>query len=141
MDVPEMASCVPGIEQVVRKGNDTYAGQLRVKLGPLRLTLRGTMQMVKREPESGHAAIRAEARDGLASGFQATAEMQVTALGPERTELVVSADVRLTGILGELGQPLIRKKAAAKMAEFAKNATARLAPSAGPSRRSQASVE
>ena len=50
--------------------------------------------------------------------------MQLHELGPAETELVVETDARLLGRLGEFGQPLIRKKADAMLADFTRNVAA-----------------
>ena len=42
----------------------------------------------------------------------------------EETELSLSSDLTFMGKLGEMGQPLIRKKAESTMEEFARNLVA-----------------
>ena len=42
-------------------------------------------------------------------------------LGPDKTQLDISADTTFMGKLGELGQPIIRRKTAATIDQFAKN--------------------
>ena len=47
--------------------------------------------------------------------------MKVTAKSPDETELEIMADTTFMGRLGELGQPIIRRKARNTLEEFSKN--------------------
>jgi carbon monoxide dehydrogenase subunit G len=122
MDVPRMAVCVPGVERVEPKGEDEYEGRMRVRVGPIGLTLDGVMRVQERDQENWRAAVRAEANDKRAGGgLHATAHMDLIENGADSTDLFIRAEARLLGRLGEFGQPLIRRKAEAMMAEFARN--------------------
>ena len=43
MDVPAVSRCVPGIGNVEAVGQDTYRGSILVRVGPVRLSLEGTI--------------------------------------------------------------------------------------------------
>ena len=45
MDVPQMATCVPGVSEVIATGEDQYAGRMKVTFGPIRLTLQGQLSI------------------------------------------------------------------------------------------------
>ena len=47
--------------------------------------------------------------------------MKVTAKSPVETELEIMADTTFMGRLGELGQPIIRRKARNTLEEFSQN--------------------
>ncbi len=127
MDVPRMARCVPGVEFVEPRGEDEFAGRMRVRVGPIGLVLDGVMTVQERDAEQRRAAVRAEANDRrVGGGLSATAHMSL-AEQDGATELLVRAEARLLGRLGELGQPLIRRKAEAMMAEFLRNVAAQFA--------------
>ena len=53
--------------------------------------------------------------------------MQLTARSPAETELTIETDTTFMGRLGELGQPLIRRKAQSTIEEFARNLSRELA--------------
>ncbi len=127
MDVPRMAPCVPGVEQVTPLGDDRYQGRLRVRVGPITLVLDGVMAVRERDAAAWQAAMQADASDRrVGGGLYAMARMRLLEQGPTVTGLVIEAEARLLGKLGEFGQPVIRKKAEAMMAEFAQNVAARL---------------
>jgi carbon monoxide dehydrogenase subunit G len=126
LDVPQMATCVPGVEGVAVSGDEQYAGRMRVKIGPIRLTLQGTMTILERDQQQWRAVTRAEANDRrVGGGVHVTAHMTLVENSPAATELVIRTQARLLGKLGEFGQPVIRKQADAIVAEFARNVAAR----------------
>ena len=125
MDVPQMAACVPGVQNITPCGVDQYTGQMRVKLGPIRLTLQGAVTIQERDQQNWRAATQAEANDRrVGGGVHVTARMTLTERSPRETALLVEAEVRLMNKLGEFGQPVIRRKADEMMAEFARNVAA-----------------
>ncbi|MFQ5880566.1 MAG: CoxG family protein, partial [Dehalococcoidia bacterium] len=111
MDVPQVAACVPGAEAVTPRDDGQYAGQMRVKVGPVSLTLQGTMAIQERDRQNWQAALQAEANDRrVGGGVHVTGEMTLMASGPTETELLIRAEARLLGKLAEFGQPVIRRQ-------------------------------
>jgi carbon monoxide dehydrogenase subunit G len=128
MDVPRMARCVPGVERVEPRGEDEYEGRMRVRVGPIGLVLDGVMTVQERDVANHQATVRADANDRrVGGGVSATAHLSL-AEQDGATELLVRAEARLLGRLGEFGQPLIRRKAETMMADFIRNVTAEFAP-------------
>ena len=126
LDVPQMATCVPGVESVTARGDEQYAGRIRVKVGPIHLTLQGVMTIQERDQQQWRAVTRAEANDRrVGGGVHVTAHMTLVESSPAATELVIRIQARFLGKLGEFGQPVIRKQAEAILAEFARNVAAR----------------
>jgi carbon monoxide dehydrogenase subunit G len=127
MDVPQMATCVPGVESVTASGDSQYSGRMRVKVGPIHLTLQGAMTIQERNQQQWQAVAQAEANDRrVGGGVYITANMILVESGPAVTELVIQTQARLLGKLGEFGQPVIRKQADTIIAEFAHNVATRL---------------
>ncbi len=126
MDVPQMATCVPGVESVTPNGDNQYSGRMRVKVGPIHLTLQGVLTIQEQNPQQWLAVARAEANDRrVGGGVHLTAHMTLVESGPAATDLDVQTQARFLGKLGEFGQPVIRKQADAIIAEFARNVAAR----------------
>ncbi len=120
-DVPAVAACVPGLEDVREVEPELFEGRVRVKIGPLGLNIAGRGRV--RHPEGeGAWRVEGEGRDGRAgSGVRATVEAHLRELAPSSTEVSIVAEVHFSGRLGELGQPLIRRKADSTILEFAEN--------------------
>jgi carbon monoxide dehydrogenase subunit G len=128
LDLPQMARCVPGAEEVVAAGDGEYTGRLRVKIGPIQLALQGAMKILERDREHWKAVARAEAKDRRAGGgANITGNMTLLESGPSATELIIQGQVRFLGKIGEFGEPIIRKQADAVVATFVRNVAAHFA--------------
>ena len=122
MDVPQMATCVPGVSEVVAAGEDQYAGRMKVTFGPIRLTLQGELSIQEFDQTNWRAVGRAAANDRrVGGGVHISAELTLVEQEEAQTQLSIQTEARLMGKLGEFGQPVIRKKADKIVAEFARN--------------------
>jgi len=122
MDIPRVAACVPGMEEVVQEEDGSYRASMRVRVGPMGLTLAGTLQVLEQDPSKGEARFLIEASDRKVGGaVRADLIIQLRSEEGNQTELVLNTDTTFIGRLGELGQPLIRRKANNTMEEFARN--------------------
>ena len=122
MDVPRVAPCVPGLSALEAEGDEGYRGTLRAQAGPMRVNLSGTLKIVSRDAERGEAQFLLEAADRRIGGSVKTAmTLQLAPTDDGQTELTIATDTAFMGALGTLGQPIIRRKAAATVEEFAKN--------------------
>lgn len=125
MDVPQMAKCVPGVEEVIDEGNDQYRGRLKVKLGPISLSLQGAVAIKERDEQNWRAVAKAEAKDRrIGGGTDVSATMTLLEQAPDLTQLSIDASARFLGKLGEFGEPIIRKQTDATIAAFARNVAA-----------------
>ena len=127
LDVPAVAACVPGVDAVEPNGVGGYRGSMRIKVGPVSLTLAGTVVEEARDAATGSARLRAEAADRRVGGsVRALLELTVISLAAAETEVRIVSDAHLLGKLGEFGQPLLRKKADQVFAEFSETLRQRL---------------
>lgn len=128
MDIPRVSSCLPGVESVEKMEDDTYQGTLKVRVGPISLSLQGKIILEEQNEQEMRAALRAEAADRRAAGaVRGKSTMQLKKLGPNETELQVETDVNILGKIGEFGQPIIRKKADQMLKQFIENIKKELA--------------
>jgi carbon monoxide dehydrogenase subunit G len=122
MDLPRVAPCVPGLAGLAADGDDRYTGTLVAQAGPMRVNLAGSVRITAKDADKGEACFLLEAADRRIGGSVKTAmTLQLTATDDGRTEMTIATDTAFMGALGTLGQPIIRRKAAATMEEFAKN--------------------
>jgi carbon monoxide dehydrogenase subunit G len=120
MQVEKVAGCLAGVQALTPLDPDTYEGTLRVKVGPVALSFQGTVHVEVRDREQWHGAIRAEARDRkLGGGVTAHMHMHLVEASPTETEMQVALEAHILGKIGEFGQPVIRKKTATMLQEFA----------------------
>jgi carbon monoxide dehydrogenase subunit G len=144
MDIPAVASCVPGVEELVPIDADHFRGRYKIGLGPIRLALEGELEIVSRDDQAGRAELRASGADRRLGGAvralitlsiertgteargdgSATGAGSATASGP--TTVIVDSDVQVLGRIGELGQPIMKRKADEVMRSFAVELARRL---------------
>ena len=122
MDIPKAASCIPGIKQVTPDGEGRYNATLDAKVGPMGMNLSGTITVLFQDSDAGEARFLVEANDRrVGGGVKTDMTMRVTAQSPNETELEIVSDTTFMGRLGELGQPIIRRKARNTLEEFSRN--------------------
>ena len=128
MDIPRAASCIPGLKDITPDGEARYQATLQAKVGPMGMNLSGVITVLSQDAESGEAHFLVEAIDRrVGGGVKTNMSMKVTAKSPTETELEIVADTTFMGRLGELGQPLIRRKARNTLEDFSKNLSKLLA--------------
>ena len=122
MDIPQVAPCIPGVQDVESDGENQFKAVMQVRVGPVRLNFSGTINILEQDREKGEAHFRVEAADRKVGGsIRADMTMQLNELSADESELVIVTDTVFMGKIGELGQPIIRRKAKATLEDFAKN--------------------
>ena len=128
MDIPKAATCIPGLKDITPDGEARYQATLQARVGPMGMNLSGVITVLSQDAESGEAHFLVEANDRrVGGGVKTNMSMKVTAKSPTETELEIVADTTFMGRLGELGQPLIRRKAGNTLEDFSKNLSKLLA--------------
>ena len=121
-DVATAAMCVPGVVDVVSNEEGCYSGTLKARVGPMSITLSGTVRVEEQDREHGRARYLVEASDRrLGGGVKTEMTVRLRSSSPTETELDIETDTTFMGRLGELGQPVIRRKAQSTIEEFARN--------------------
>ncbi|MDE2779654.1 MAG: SRPBCC domain-containing protein [Chloroflexota bacterium] len=122
MDLPRVAPCVPGLSALEADGDDQYSGTLQAQAGPMRVNLSGKVRVTAKDSDKGEAHFLLEAADRRIGGSVKTSmTLQLASTDDGQTELTINTDTAFMGALGTLGQPIIRRKAAATVEEFARN--------------------
>lgn len=128
MDVPRASALIPGVEGVRAVEGDRFQGQLRVQVGPVKLSFEGNISIEDRDDQAHIATLRGEGADRRAGGgVRALVRLEVTAASEQQADVVLSTDIQLGGRIGELGQPLIKRKADQTLEQFAVNLRTALA--------------
>jgi uncharacterized protein len=118
-DLERVAPCLPGAQLEEVEG-DTYTGRVKVKVGPIQVTYRGTAQVLELDPDGKRAAIRAEGKETRGAGT-ATADVVAT-LSPQaedRTRVTVVTDLAVTGKPAQFGRGVMADVGAKIIGTFA----------------------
>jgi carbon monoxide dehydrogenase subunit G len=121
-DMAAVSKCVPGVESFEKVDDDNYLGALKVRVGPIGVTLNGKVIVVERDRENYRSRMDVQAAEKrLNSAVSAHATLSLVSLSESETELQIHTESSILGKLGEFGQAVMRKKADQLVGEFAKN--------------------
>jgi carbon monoxide dehydrogenase subunit G len=120
LDVDKFASCMPGVEDLVRVDDKTFTGKMRAKVGPISGEFVFEAQIVDAEaPVRLNAHV--EGKDSLTnSTMTSDIEMTLASMGDKKTELTYGATVNVQGRLAIIGDMVLRATGAQVIKEFFK---------------------
>jgi len=125
-----VAPCFPGATLTSYEG-DSFAGTVKVKLGPIAMTYKGKGTYVSRDEAAHEVVIDATGRDSRGNG---TASAKVTASlaadGPDKTAVSMVTDMAITGKPAQFGRGVISDVADKIIGQFAECVARKLAPAA-----------
>lgn len=109
LDIPKVSTCVPGAEKVEQVDDNTFAGTLTVKVGPIKANFSGQATLTDLTPPESLTAT-AQGKDKTTSSMvSATFTATLTEIEPDQTEVAFKVDVAIRGRLGQFGQAVIRE--------------------------------
>jgi uncharacterized protein len=121
MDVERVAPCVPGAQVLDRKSDDAYEVAIKVKVGPMSMLYKGTVEIVDRQPEEHKAQMRAKARESRGQG-NADAQVHMALTSDNgKTHGTIDTDVKLSGKAAAMGGGVIKEVSGKLVDQFAKN--------------------
>ena len=120
LDVERIAPCMPGASVTSVEG-DQIEGQVKVKLGPLSLTYKGTAKFTEKDQANRTIAIDATGKETRGAGT-ASANVQAS-LKPDEAGTLVSihTSLNVTGRPAQFGRSLLPEVSGKLIGEFASN--------------------
>src|SRR5580693_7888363 len=122
LDVERIAPCMPGasVLSISDDGNE-IEGQVKVKLGPLSLTYKGTAKFTDKDEANRTLAIEASGKETRGAGT-ASAHVQAV-LKPDEAGTLVSihTSLNVTGRPAQFGRSLLPEVSGKLIAQFASN--------------------
>jgi carbon monoxide dehydrogenase subunit G len=115
LDVERVATCMPGSRLIGRVADDTYEGEVKVKIGPLGVAYTGTVRFLEVDRSARTAVLKASGREQHGQGnadAHVTARVQPDGDGSKvtfETDLMIRGKVAQfgRGVIGEVSQRLI----------------------------------
>lgn len=124
-DLEQIAPCMPGAQLTEVQG-ENYLGLVKVKVGPITMSYRGTASFVERDENTHKAVLRAEGRDTRGQGnAQALVTAQLTADG-EQTHVTVVTDLAITGKIAQFGRGALADVSGKLLGQFVETLEASL---------------
>jgi carbon monoxide dehydrogenase subunit G len=140
LDIERIAPCLPGASIDENRGDGEYAGSMRVKLGPVTSTFRGTLRVAEADEHARRAVIEASARDTRGQGAAAATITSTLEPDGEGTRVAVQTEMKLAGTAAQFGRGVVDDVSQKLVQEFAgrlaaeiRNPSPRRTPSIGAS--------
>ncbi|HEX5116955.1 MAG TPA: SRPBCC family protein [Pseudonocardiaceae bacterium] len=106
-DANNVVTCMPGAELVEDLGDDSYAGKVKIKVGPVTAAYSGVAIITRRDPTERVAVLRAEGKDTKGNGSaKAVATMRVTPIDTGST-VQLSTELSVSGKLAQFGRSVM----------------------------------
>lgn len=106
-DPYQVASCLPGAAIAEKVDDRTYLGTITVKVGPVAASYKGTIRFERLDHKRWEAELVGQGQDVKGKGG---AEMRMQSrLHPKDggTEVTVASEVKISGILAQMGRGMI----------------------------------
>jgi carbon monoxide dehydrogenase subunit G len=131
LDVERIAPCMPGAT-VEEFDGEVVTGRIKIKVGPVSLTYRGTAKFTERDPEAHVVVIEASGKETRGAG---TASATVRAsLEPESsgqaTKVTIHTTMNVTGRPAQFGRGVMVEVGGKLVEKFAENLAQLISPSA-----------
>lgn len=126
-DADVLKACIPGCEQLAKDDDTHFSATVKVKLGPVKATFRGKVELVDLDPPNGYR-IQGEGEGGIAGFAKGGARVALSDAEGGQTLLRYDVEAQVGGKLMQLGARLIdsvsKKLADEFFANFAKAVSA-----------------
>jgi carbon monoxide dehydrogenase subunit G len=120
-DVERVAPCLPGASIDGRDG-DAYQGSMKVKVGPISGTYRGTMRFLEQDEDALRAVMSARAAEVNGQGdAEAKITTQIEQTGEEASRIRMETDLQMRGRVAQFGRGAMEKISQRMFDEFARN--------------------
>jgi len=130
LDAGTVAACLPGSRLIGEVADNTYAGELRLRIGPMYAVYAGTVRLDNADRDAGTATLHAS---GWEQGGHGRADASVTLRVESRggsTRVLISAELTIRGQVGEYAPGAIGDVGQRLVEQFAGNVEQLLATQA-----------
>ncbi len=119
MDPDTLAKITPGISKLVKTGAFTFDALSEVKIGPVKGTFKGILEIVNPE-EPKHFVLNATQKSKIGN-VTSVVKINLVPLSDNQTEVNFSGDAKLSGILARTGQRVMSSLANSLVNQFFKS--------------------
>jgi len=122
LDVERIAPCMPGAT-VEEFDGEVVTGRIKVKVGPVALTYRGTAKFLERDPEARVVVLEASGKETRGAGTASAtvrASLEPAATG-EGTQVIMHTTMNVTGRPAQFGRGVIAEVGGKLVEKFADN--------------------
>ena len=120
LDVQRIAPCMPGAT-VDEVDGDVVTGRIKVKVGPVSLTYRGTAKFTERDPDAHMVVVEASGKETRGSGTASATVRASLAPAGTGTQVTMHTTMNVTGRPAQFGRGVIVEVGGKLVEQFAQN--------------------
>jgi carbon monoxide dehydrogenase subunit G len=120
LDVQRIAPCMPGAT-VDEVDGDVVAGRIKVKVGPVSLTYRGTAKFTERDPDARMVVVEASGKETRGAGTASATVRASLAPSGTGTQVNMHTTMNVTGRPAQFGRGVIVEVGGKLVDQFAQN--------------------
>ncbi|GAA5127717.1 SRPBCC family protein [Haloechinothrix salitolerans] len=118
LDIEQVAQCLPGAT-LDTVDHDNFTGRVRVKLGPVQLTYRGSAEFVERDDTTHRAVIKATGKETKGSGTASATITTSLEREGDQTRVNVVTVLTVTGKPAQFGRGVMQDVSNQLLGQFA----------------------
>ncbi|MDH3672433.1 MAG: SRPBCC family protein [Gammaproteobacteria bacterium] len=132
-DPHRVANCLPGAAITEQVDAQTHAGTITVKIGPVSTSYKGNITFERLDPDAREVEIVGLGQDVRGKGgAEMRMNSRLTERAPGETEVMVTSNINVTGMLVQFGQRMIQDVADQMFQQFATAMRDQLEAGTGP---------
>jgi uncharacterized protein len=120
LDVQRIAPCMPGAT-VDEVDGDVVNGRIKVKVGPVSLTYRGTAKFTERDPDAHTIVMEASGKETRGAGTASATVRASLAPSGDGTQVTMHTTMNVTGRPAQFGRGVMAEVGGRLVDQFAKN--------------------
>lgn len=119
LDLQKIAPCLPGAAIQEEKGDGEYNGTMKVKIGPITASYKGTVKFEEADDANHRAVLQATGRDARGQGTASATIVSTLQEEGDKTKVNVETDMKLTGRAAQFGRGIAQDVATKMLEQFA----------------------
>jgi carbon monoxide dehydrogenase subunit G len=130
LDVERVVPCMPGAELIERKDDDTYAGKVNIKVGPIAMSFKGEATFEEIDQPNRTIKLKASGKEARGrGGAQASVLSQLEELD-SGTQVNITTTLQLSGTVAQFGRGMVADISTKLVSQFADCLAAQMGPGA-----------
>jgi len=127
LDMEGVAGCLPGATIEATDEGNTYEGSMRVKIGPMSVSYRGTATLTEVDEEARRAVISLRAREDKGQGTAMATITNAVKPADGGARVTAETDLHITGAQARFGRGVMEDVAGRVLEEFSSRLERQLA--------------
>ncbi len=119
LDLEKIAPCLPGAAIQEEMDDGEYAGTMKVEIGPITVSYKGTVKFEEADETNHRAVLQATGREARGQGTASATIVSTLQEEGDGTRVNVETDLMLTGRVAQFGRGLAQDVATKMLDQFA----------------------